>query len=65
MIGGGASFKSDFIASGREDMNPFVGVGIFWIDLDGTDLSCWPLALRTKWANRKTTFPRACILKYQ
>ena len=27
------------------DMNHFVGVGIFWINLDRTDVDCWRLTL--------------------
>ena len=29
----------------KEDMNHFVGVGIFWIDLNRTDFGCWRLTL--------------------
>ena len=32
-----------FIVSGKGDMSHFVGVGIFWIDLNQTDLGCWRL----------------------
>ena len=28
-------------------MSHFVGVGIFWIDLNRTDLGCWRLTLTT------------------
>ena len=38
-----------FIVSGKGDMSHFVGVGIFWIDLNRTDLGCWRLTLKYKW----------------
>ena len=33
------------MVSGKRDMSLFVGVGIFWTDLNRTDLGCWRLTL--------------------
>ena len=44
-------YRFDFIISERGDMSNFMGVGIFWIGLNRTDLGCWRLTLKNLHAN--------------
>ena len=41
-------------SSGRKDMSHIVGVGIFWINLNRTDLCCWRLTLMSLYSKTLT-----------
>ena len=40
-------YRCEFIISGKGDMSHFVRVGVFWIDINWTDLGCWRLTVNS------------------